>query len=74
MPCWLVHTGSGPLIVTVGAGLTVTVLLHAGLAPGQPSRVTLTDSVNDPAVPAFTVTDGPEVEPTIEPFPLIVQA
>ena len=68
------HTGSGPLIVTVGAGLTVTVLVHAGLAPGQPSRVTLRLSVNVPAPSAFTVTDALVVDPTIEPFPLIAHA
>ena len=60
------------MIAQVGAGFTVTTLL-AGAA-GHPSRVQLTDSVNEPAPSAFTDTDALVVEPTIEPFPLIVQA
>ena len=61
------------MIAQLGAGFTVTTLLP-GAADGQPSRVTLTDSVNDPAPSAFTVTEALVVDPTIEPFPLIVHA
>ena len=66
------HTGSDPPIVQVGAGVTVTVLVP-GPAVGQLSRVQLTDSVNGPGAPAFTVTEAPLAEPTIVPFPLIDQ-
>src|SRR2546426_5750531 len=60
MPCWLLQATSGPLIVHTGVGFTATTLV-AGAA-GQPSRVTLTDSVNEPTAPAFTVTVGALME------------
>ena len=67
------HAGSGPLIATVGAGLTVTVLQQAGLAVGHGGQVSARQIVNDPAPSAFTVTEVPVVEPTIVPFPLMLQ-
>ena len=61
------------MIVTVGAGLTVTVLVQAGFATVHEVHVRLTESVNDPAPSAFTVTDEPVVEPPIVPFPVMLQ-
>ena len=54
----------------VGLGLIGTVKSHW---LGQPSRVMLSVSVNEPEVPAVTLTDAPVVEPLMVPLPLIDQ-
>ncbi len=41
--------------------------------PGQPSRVMLSVRINEPAAPAFTLTEAPVVEPLMVPSPLIDQ-
>jgi hypothetical protein len=61
-----VQTDSGPVIVQVGCGVTVTVFVQVA---EQPLATTVVVSVNDPAAPAVTVIDVPVDEPTIVPLP-----
>ena len=56
------QTGSLPVMLQVGIGLMVTVLQH-GEAAGQPLRVTVSHTVNDPLAPANTLIEEPVVEP-----------
>ena len=64
------QTGVGPVIAQLGL-LTSTVLLQV---VGQVSRVALSVTVKLPAVaPARTWMEGPVVEPTILPSPVMVQ-
>ena len=65
-----VHTGLSPVMLQVGFGLIGTVKVHW---LGQPSRVTLSVSVNEPEAPAVTLTDAPVVEPLMVPLPLMDQ-
>ena len=58
------HTGSGPLIVQVGAGFTVTVFVQVLL---QPPAEVVTVNVYELAAPAVTSTAEPVVEPTMVP-------
>jgi hypothetical protein len=64
-----VQTASGPVIVQVGCGLTVTTLVQVAV---QPAATTVVFSVNDPAAPAVTVIDWPVDEPTMVPLPEMV--
>jgi hypothetical protein len=59
------------VIVTVGLALTVTSRVQELRQPAPDA--TLSVNVNEPAAPALTVTEAPEVDPAIEPFPLIDQ-
>ena len=58
-----------PLIVAVGFTFTVTVFVQT---LEHPFLLTLSRSVKEPDAPAVTFTVAPVVEPTIDPFPLIV--
>ena len=60
---------SGPVMVHVGIGFTVTVFVQVAV---QPAAVTVVFKVNDPVAPASTVIDVPVAEPTIVPFPEMV--
>ena len=53
--------------------VTDTVLVQAELMGGHGGQLRLTESVNDPAPSAVTVTDEPVVDPTIVPFPVMLQ-
>jgi hypothetical protein len=63
------QTASGPAIEQVGTGFTVTVFWHTA---EQPPATTVVVSVNDPAPPPVTVTDGPSAGPEMEPFPEMI--
>ena len=69
---WVVppQIGLSPLMLQVGMGTTDTLKVHS---PGQPSRVMLSVSVNEPEAPAVTLTEGASVGPVIIPFPSIDQ-
>ena len=56
-----------PTVVTATVWLSI-----ANEALMVRARVTTSDTVKVPAPSAFTVTDALVVDPTIEPFPLIV--
>jgi hypothetical protein len=58
------------ILICGGQGVTGTVSVQL---PGHPLSITLSVSVKEPDAPAVTVTEAPEVEPTIVPEPLIVQ-
>jgi uncharacterized UPF0146 family protein len=66
VPVAPVHRASGPVIVQVGPGFTVTVLVQVA---EQPLAVTVVVSVKEPAAPAVTLIEEPVVEPTIVPLP-----
>jgi len=66
------QTGSLPVMLQVGIGLTVTVL-QQGAAAGQPSRLTVSQTVNVPLAPAVTLIEEPVVEPLMVPLPEIDQ-
>jgi len=53
-----------------GQGVIFTVRLHVN---GQLSQDPVTVNVNEPEAPAVTLTDGPPVEPTMVPLPLMLQ-
>jgi hypothetical protein len=64
------HTGSGPAIVQLGIGFTVTVLLQVLV---HPFLLILSVTVYDPEACAVTLIDAPFVAPTIVPSPVIDQ-
>ena len=66
------QTGSFPVMLQEGIGLTVTVL-QQGAAAGQPLRVIVSQTVNVPDAPANTLIEEPVVDPWIVPLPLIDQ-
>jgi hypothetical protein len=67
------HTGSGPVIEQIGSAFTVTVLSQVLVHCAQPVRVMVSVSLNEPAEPAFTITESAVDDPTIVPLPVIDQ-
>ena len=68
----LVQTAFAPVILQVGAGLTVTVFIQVDV---HPLAFVITEvSVKLPAAPEVTVTFCMVEEPIIVPFPLILHA
>jgi hypothetical protein len=65
-----IHTT--PLVILICGGQGVIGTVRVQLL-GQLSSVTLSVRVKEPDAPAVTVTESPEVEPTIVPEPVIVQ-
>ena len=70
LPVEAAQTASAPAIVQLGISLTVTVFMQE---LKQPLREMLSVTVYVPAAPAVTLIEAPVVEPTIVPFPEIVQ-
>jgi hypothetical protein len=69
LPVDPVQIWSGPVMVQVGAGLTVTVLVQVA---EQPLATTVVVSVKEPAAPAVTLIEAPVDEPMIVPLPEMI--
>jgi hypothetical protein len=64
------HTGLSPVMLQVGFAIIGTCNVQL---PGQPSRVMLSVSVNEPSENEVTSTEAPSVGPMMVPVPVIDQ-
>jgi hypothetical protein len=72
MPLAFGQTDNGPESEHVGTGSTSTVKSQVLVQVAHPTRVIVNVSLNDPALPAVTVTESTVDAPTIVPLPVIV--